>query len=175
VKKNDPKSRSHLVYETVWQIAQFLIPYNTAEDAPISQQMSLMSKGVSLITFNAIEGGINRGLLHPDNFLQEFSRIQFHGGTHIMDGWRKMLQSYENQFSDRPQDQWPLLLALVITDGELQDRDEFEHHLKNVKGRLFVEVAVVGYGEDHDRALQHYKKKLLDHMIIFVLLHLLII
>jgi len=49
-------------------------------------------------------------------------------------------------------------LALIITDGELQDGQEFEQHLKHVKGRMFVEIAVVGFGEDHDNALKHYYK-----------------
>jgi len=34
---------------------------------------------------------------------------------------------------------------------------EFEEHLKHVHGRLFIEIAVVGYGEDHDRAIRHYR------------------
>jgi len=125
-----------------------------------------MSKGVPLFTFNSMEGGIDRGLLHPTNFVNEWNNIKWHGATHIMDGWRKMLQSYESKFSDLPQDQWPLLLALVITDGELQDAPEFEEHLKHVKGRMFVEIAVVGYGDDHDKALQHYQKitKKHDHV-----------
>jgi len=160
---NDPKTRKQLVYETIWQIAQYLIPYNDTEEDDeflnnLSPQQALLHKGVSLLTFNAIEGGVDRNLLHPTNFVSEFSNIKFHGGTHIMDGWRKMLQSYENRFSDRPQDQWPLLLALIITDGELQDGQEFEQHVKNVKGRVFVEIAVIGFGEDHDKALAHYNK-----------------
>jgi len=172
--KNDPKPRKQLVYETMWQIMQMLIPMNTADESGLNTtvnlmpQQALLAKGIPLITFNAMEGGTYRGLLHPNNFVGEFSKIRWHGATHIMDGWRKMLQCYENQFSDRPQNQWPLLLALVITDGELQDGKEFEQHLKNVKGRIFVEIAVVGYGEDHDRALRHYNKiaKTHDHVRI---------
>jgi len=85
------------------------------------------------------------------------SVVQFHGSTHIMDGWGKMLQTYQNSFTEQPQTNWPLLLVLILTDGEIQDQKEFEHHLKHVHGRAFVEIAVVGYGEDHDRALTHYR------------------
>jgi len=163
--QNDRKSRQDLVYETVWQIIQMLVPYDSVDNENNDKQL-LLGKGIPLITFNAIEGGTYRGLLHSNNYVNEWNNIKFHGGTHIMDGWRKMLQTYETHFSDRPQDQWPLLLALVITDGELQDGKEFEEHLKNVKGRIFVEIAVVGYGEDHDRAIKHYMKiaKKHDHV-----------
>jgi len=118
---------------------------------------------ITFITFNAMDGGVDRGLLHPNNFVNEWKNIEWHGGTHIMDGWRKMLRAYENRFSDMPQSQWPLLLALIITDGELQDGPEFEYHLKHVKGRMFVEIAVVGFGDDHDRALEHYKSIAAEH------------
>jgi len=162
---NDPKPRNQLVYETIWQMAQMLIPYDTMDnddDNPefsgLNPQQILMQKGIPLITFNAIDGGVDRGLLHPTSFAKEWSRIKWRGGTHIMDGWRKMLRTYEAKFSDLPQGQWPLLLGLVITDGELQDGPEFEEHLKHVKGRMFVEIAVVGYGEDHDKAYRHYQK-----------------
>jgi len=40
---------------------------------------------------------------------------------------------------------------------------EFEEHLKNVRGRVFVEIAVVGFGEDHDNALKHYYRLAEEH------------
>jgi len=165
--QNDSKTRKQLVYETLWQIVQLLTPWSANTDGNdeynYNDKKLLLSKGVPLITFNAIDGGIDRGLYHPNNFVNEWNNLKWHGGTHIMDGWRKMLRCYEDRFSDRPQDQWPLLLALIITDGELQDGKEFEQHLKNVKGRIFVEIAVVGFGEDHDRALKHYNKIAKSH------------
>jgi uncharacterized protein YegL len=163
--KNDPKLRKQLVYETIYQMTQMLIPFDTMDNDDtksdfrnLNPQQALLTKGIPLITFNAIDGGVDRGLFHPTNFVNEWCNIRWHGGTHIMDGWRKMIQSYESKFSDLPQAQWPLLLSLIITDGELQDGQEFEQHLKNVKGRIFVEIAVVGYGEDHDKAMQHYNR-----------------
>jgi len=160
--QNDPKLRNELVYETIWQMAQMLIPFDDFDNKKTVQQ-SLLLKGIPLITFNAMDGGVDRGLLHPQNFVNEWRNIEWHGGTHIMDGWRKMLRAYENRFTDLPQSQWPLLLALLITDGELQDGPEFEEHLKTVKGRMFVEIAVVGFGDDHDRALEHYNTIAAEH------------
>jgi len=167
--ENDPKPRNQLVYETVWQMAQMLIPFDTIDNNELNKvrdlhpQLNLLQKGIPLITFNSSEGGVDRGLLHPNNFLNEWNKIEWGGGTYIMDGWRKMFQVYEDKFSSLPQFQWPLLLALIITDGELCDGEEFENHLKNVKGRVFVEIAVVGTGDDHDKALQHYKSIASEH------------
>jgi len=144
-------ARKDLVYETISVIVEMLAQIDDAEDQPPGWQ-----RGCPIITFNAIEKGVYRGFLHSDNLKIEWDQIRFHGGTHIMDGFRTMLKTYEEHFFELPQDQWPLLLCLIITDGELQDAKEFEEHLKHVHGRAFVEIAVVGYGEDHDRALRHY-------------------
>jgi len=146
--------RKELVQQCLRAIVKMLA---AVDDAPDQQPVG-WQRGCPLITFNAIEGGTYRGFLHEDNLHQEWPTIQFHGGTHIMDGWRTMLKTYENYFTETNQSQWPLLLCLIITDGELQDAQEFEHHLKHVHGRLFVEIAVVGHGEDHDKALRHYKR-----------------
>lgn len=148
---NSMKKRDELVKDICRIISWRLASVDTAD-------RKQAQSGVPLITFNMIDGGVDRGFLHPTNFDAEWRNIEFHGRTHIMDGWRKMLTKYEQNFTDRPQDTWPLLLCLIITDGELQDGVEFEQHLKHVHGRAFVEIAVVGYGEDHDRACSHYAK-----------------
>lgn len=77
-------------------------------------------KGTSLITFNAIDGGVDRGFLHYNNFEYEWGNITFRGATHILQGWKKMLDRYEASFMDKSESNRPLLLALIITDGELQ-------------------------------------------------------
>jgi len=145
-------ARKDLVFQCISVIVKMLAAVDDAEVQPPGWQ-----QGCPVITFNAIERGVYRGFMHGDNLQQEWPLIQFHGGTHIMDGWRVMLQTYENHFTEKQVAQWPLLLCLIITDGELQDGHEFEQHLKKVHGRLFVEIAVVGHGEDHDRALRHYR------------------
>jgi len=144
--------RKELVQQCVATVCQLLAAVDDADVQPPGWQ-----RGCPLITFNAIEGGRYRGFMHADNMDNEWPLIQFHGATHIMDGWRTMLKTYENFFTEKQITTWPLLLCLIITDGELQDGHEFEQHLKHVHGRLFVEIAVVGHGEDHDRALKHYR------------------
>jgi len=145
-------TRKQLVHQCISVIIGMMAAADDADVQPPGWQ-----RGCPLITFNAIEGGIYRGFFHKDNLENEWLTVQFHGGTHIMDGWRTMLRTYENYFTEKQVATWPLLLCLIITDGELQDGHEFEQHLKHVHGRLFVEIAVVGYGEDHDRALKHYR------------------
>jgi len=155
---NEPASlggtvtRKDLVLQCVGVLVDRLSGMDTAEQQPVGWR-----RGCPCITFNAIEKGVYRGFLHADNLAAEWPVIQFHGATHIMDGWRTMLNTYQNHFTEFPQDQWPLLLCLIITDGELLDGHEFEQHLKHVHGRAFVEIAVIGHGEDHDRALHHYR------------------
>jgi len=147
-----PITRKDLVAQCLSVIVNML---SAADDADVQPQG--WQRGCPLITFNAIEGGRYRGFIHSDNLNNELGAGEFHGGTHIMDGWRTMLRTYEDFFTEKQITTWPLLLCLIITDGELQDGHEFENHLKHVHGRLFVEIAVVGHGEDHDRALKHYK------------------
>jgi len=144
--------RKDLVAQCIAVVVKMLSAADDADNQPPGWQ-----RGCPLITFNAIEGGKYRGFVHAENLNNEMANVQFHGGTHIMDGWRTMLQTYENYFTEKQVAAWPLLLCLIITDGELQDGHEFEEHLKHVHGRLFVEIAVVGTGEDHDRALHHYR------------------
>jgi len=145
-------TRKDLVYLGLQAILRMLSAVDDADSQPEGWQ-----RGCPLITFNAAEGGLYRGFFHPDNLQNEWANIQFHGATHIMDGWRTLLRTYENYFTERKITNWPLCLCLIITDGELQDGHEFEKHLAHVHGRLFVEIAVVGYGEDHDRAVKHYR------------------
>jgi len=145
-------SRKDLVYQCISTIIKMMAAADNADIQPPGWQ-----RGCPVISFNAIEGGIYRGFFHHDNLGNEWPTVMFHGATHIIDGWRTMLRTYENYFTEKQVETWPLLLCLIITDGELQDGHEFEQHLKHVHGRLFVEIAVVGYGADHDRALKHYR------------------
>jgi len=152
--RNSDLPRQNLVFQSAWHLVSRIAPYDDAEEKYVYEQ----GIGLPCVTFNGIEGGKFRGLLHPNNIVNEFNQIRFHGATHIMDGWKAMLDRYEMQFQDRPQSNRPLLLCLLITDGEIQDAEEFERHLKRVRGRVFVEIAVVGFGEDHDNAIRHYRR-----------------
>jgi hypothetical protein len=95
------------------------------------------------------------GDLRPDNFAKAWGAIQWGGGTQIMPGWRALVDGYTEEFADDPER--PILLAVVITDGTADDTAEFENALKNAKGGTHVVLAIMGFGDEHDRALAEYQ------------------
>ncbi|MBV9281514.1 MAG: VWA domain-containing protein [Chloroflexi bacterium] len=96
--------------------------------------------------------------LNTGNLAQKWSQIPWGGGTYIMPGWNKLIDVYMEEFGEEPPDQRPLLMALVITDGEAVDTDEFAGTLARARGGVYVVVALLGYGEEHDRAEAAYRR-----------------
>jgi len=96
--------------------------------------------------------------LSTANWRDKWAKIQWGGGTAIMPGWNLLEETYAEEFGERPNLDRPNILALVVTDGELTDADQFEATLKATSSRTYVVIALVGYGEEHDRALASYKK-----------------
>jgi hypothetical protein len=47
-------------------------------------------------------------------------------------------------------------MALVITDGEADDTDRFAQAISAASGGVYIVVALLGYGSEHDRALNAY-------------------
>ena len=75
-----------------------------------------------------------------------------------MPGWEMLVEQYLEEFAAVPKLDRPHLLALVITDGEAEDTDVFAQTLAQVKGGVYVCIAILGYGQEHDRALHVYKQ-----------------
>ena len=50
-----------------------------------------------------------------------------------------------------------MLLALVITDGEADDSDKFAETIAQAKGGTYACIAILGFGNEHDKALAAYK------------------
>jgi hypothetical protein len=48
-------------------------------------------------------------------------------------------------------------LGLVITDGEADDTDRFAQAISAASGGVYIVVALLGYGSEHDRALNAYR------------------
>jgi len=111
--------------------------------------------GLLTVTF---AGGKARNLddLNPQNLKKKWGSIHWGGGTYIMPGWRKLLHVYKEEFGKRPKEKRPVLMALVITDGEATDGEEFGKALNNLHGAVFVTVAIIGFGEAHDACLRSY-------------------
>ena len=96
--------------------------------------------------------------LNPDNLHEKWSQIRWAGGTYIMPGLQKLLEVYKEEFGSRPPNERPTLMALVITDGEAEDTNEFARAISQVGGSMYVALAIVGFGDEHDRALRAYQQ-----------------
>jgi hypothetical protein len=48
-------------------------------------------------------------------------------------------------------------MALVITDGEADDTAQFAQAIAQASGGVYVGLAIIGYGPDHDAALRAYQ------------------
>jgi hypothetical protein len=98
------------------------------------------------------------GDLNPNNLKQIWSRIRWSGGTRIMPGFNQLLKTYTEEFGSEPPEERPLLLALVITDGEADDTEAFKNAVARAAGNMYIVLAIIGYGPEHDQALQAYQQ-----------------
>lgn len=107
--------------------------------------------GVRTVTF-AGGKGIDRGDWNSGNFEQEWSRIHWASDTHLMPGWRKLKDVYYDEFPSVPR---PLLMAVVVTDGEATDLLEFEQALASDPD-AYVVIVTMGYGLEHAAVMRSF-------------------
>jgi len=63
------------------------------------------------------------------------------------------------EFGDRPAAERPALLVVVITDGEARDYRDFVHAMSKIdQGNVYVVMAVIGDGPEHDKTLRAYQQ-----------------
>jgi hypothetical protein len=103
------------------------------------------------------DGAEELGDLNSSNWRRLWNSIQWGGGTRIMAAWEAAQNGYLEEFGEKPALDRPVLLTLVITDGEASDWDEFSQVLEQATSQRKFCVAIVGHGEDHDRTLAAYK------------------
>ena len=96
------------------------------------------------------------GDLRVDTIAQQWNNIVWDGNTLIMPGVSLIYQIYEREFKMAPDGKEQKLLILIITDGEAEDLSKFETMLAGVQGMVYVELAVIGYGIDHDDAFKSF-------------------
>lgn len=96
--------------------------------------------------------------LNSANLSQKWGEIQWGGATHICEGWDALVSQYVDEFGERPRQDRPKLLALIVTDGEAQDANQFATTLASQGNDTYVAVAVIGHGGDHDRTLNQYRQ-----------------
>ena len=110
--------------------------------------------GLRTITFAGGQAN-DMNLLTPSNFEPRWKGINWEGNTRIMPGWRLLEKAFTRDFGHRAVQERPVMLALVVTDGEALDIEEFERTLAQDKN-AYVVICIVGYGEDHDSALSQF-------------------
>lgn len=97
------------------------------------------------------------GDLNSSNWRRKWDSIRWGGGTRIMTAWEAAQADYLEEFGEVPALDRPVLLTLVITDGEASDWDQFSQVLAQASAQRKFCVAIVGHGGDHDRTLAAYK------------------
>jgi len=147
--------RRQLIGEAIGRIVEVL----GAEDSQAAKEQAGGEDAGGLMTVT-FAGGSATCIddLSTDNWRQKWSSIPWGGGTVIMPGWEALVEQYMEEFGDVPKQDRPHLLALVITDGEADDTDQFAQTLAQAKGGVYVCIAILGYGQEHDRAFQVYKQ-----------------
>jgi len=96
--------------------------------------------------------------LSSANWKRKWDAIAWGGGTEIMPGWSLLVDTFLEEFGERPKQDRPALLALVVTDGEASDADAFATEIAKLKGTTYVCVAILGFGADHDATLASYQR-----------------
>jgi hypothetical protein len=147
--------RRQVIGEAIGRIVEVL----GAEDSQAAKEQAAGEDAGGLMTVTFAGGTAEEiGDLSPDNWREKWRAIRWGGGTQIMPGWEKLVDTYLEEFGDVPKQDRPHLLALVITDGEADDTDQFAQTLAQAKGGVYVAIAILGYGQEHDRALRVYKQ-----------------
>ncbi len=98
------------------------------------------------------------GDLTPANWREKWARFAPGGGTRIMPGWKLVVEDYLEEFGKKAEEDRPALVLLVVTDGEAEDMAQFEAECARAHGHIYIAVAIVGYGADHDNTMAAYNK-----------------
>lgn len=140
--------------DTIKEAIGLIVAELAAEDSQAAKEEE--GGGLRTVTF---AGGNANDLddLNPNNLEQKWAGIHWAGGTRIMPGLNKLIEVYNDEFGSRPAADRPLLMALVITDGEADDTDQFARAVAQAAGGVYFALAIIGYGPEHDAAVRQYK------------------
>jgi hypothetical protein len=140
--------------DTIREAISLVVDALGAEDSQAGHE----EEGGGLRTVTFADGQAHDiGDLNPANLSQKWGQIRWAGGTRIVPGWNTLIDTYQDEFGQEPPDQRPLLLGLVITDGEADDTERFAQTISTAGGGVYIVVALIGYGAEHDRALASYR------------------
>ena len=148
---NDPTPRKDVIREAISLIVERL----GAADSQAGNEEE--GGGLRTITFSDGQAH-DIGDLNTNNLRDKWSHIRWSGGTRIMPGFSLLLKTYNDEFGNEPLEERPLLLALVITDGEADDTAAFRDMVNRAAGSMYVVLAIIGHGAEHDMALRAYQQ-----------------
>ena len=141
--------------DTIREAIGLVVEALAAEDSQAGHE----EEGGGLRTVTFADGQAHDiGDLNPANIGQKWANIRWAGGTRVLPGWNKLIDTYQDEFGQQPPAERPLLLGLVITDGEADDTDRFAQAISGAAGGVYIVVALIGYGSEHDRALSAYRR-----------------
>jgi hypothetical protein len=109
-----------------------------------------------LLAHGFAAGHVEIGDLNSSNLERRLNSINWGGTTHIMPAWKAALAEFDEEFGDRAPDEQPVMLTLVLTDGEADDWHEFAPVLEKATAKRVFVVAIVGHGEAHDKTVRAY-------------------
>jgi hypothetical protein len=155
--ETDPTPRKDVVGEAIGTIVEVLAAADSQAARESEEQEDEEAGGLRTVLFSGNRPGRDIGDLNPDNLQAKWNAIEWIGDTWIVPGFNALLQAYKNEFGSRPAETRPILRALVITDGEAKDADQFDALLERVSGNMYVIIATVGHGHDHERAVAAYQ------------------
>jgi hypothetical protein len=153
----DPTARKDVVGEAIGTIVEVLAAADSQAAREGEEQDDEEAGGLRTVLFSGNRPGRDIGDLNPENLQAKWNAIQWIGDTWIVPGFNALLQAYRSEFGSRPAETRPILRALVITDGEAKDGDQFDALLERVSGNMYVIIATVGHGRDHERAVAAYQ------------------
>lgn len=97
------------------------------------------------------------GDLNMSNIQEKLRQIPWGGRTYMMPAIHAAEHAFQAEFGDVPLRKRPALEILIVTDGKLNDPEQFEKWLAQADETCVIAVAVIGYGHGHDEAVKHYQ------------------
>jgi len=138
-------SKSKLVRQALCLAAKELEQQDTEDD----------NKGFHVITFSNGTAH-DLGLLNDQNIESTLIDVANRGHTEIMPAWRKMMHVHTHRFKPNRNGKYPVILAIFLTDGKCVDEEDFDQTVSQAEGSVFIELVVVGHGDDFRRAESAY-------------------
>jgi hypothetical protein len=148
--ENDDTPRNETVREAIRNIVINL------EKEDSQAQNEEHGGGLRTITFSGGKAS-DIGDINSRNLQNIWNSINWSGSTFIVPAWEKLNEVYEDEFGERDNDEKPILMALIITDGEAEDINEF-YNILSRDNNSYIVIALLGFGRLHDKAVQSFQR-----------------